>query len=68
MRLSGTGSEGATIRLYVEKYETVSSPNDLFLFPTSSVSYSFLSFFFVLAMVVLTTRIRADIILMRRRD
>lgn len=25
VRLSGTGSEGATIRLYVEKYETVSS-------------------------------------------
>lgn len=27
VRLSGTGSEGATIRLYIEKYETVVSPN-----------------------------------------
>jgi phosphoglucomutase len=29
VRLSGTGSEGATIRLYVEKYETV-DPNERF--------------------------------------
>jgi phosphoglucomutase len=28
VRLSGTGSEGATIRVYIEKYETVCCPFD----------------------------------------
>jgi phosphoglucomutase len=70
VRLSGTGSEGATIRLYVEKYETVPSPIDLPLLSRllPVLLFSFLFFVCVLAMVVLTTRIRADIILMRRRD
>jgi len=41
VRLSGTGSEGATIRLYIEKYETVSPVR------TSSVLFCYFSLFLI---------------------